>query len=244
MILFRNENHVVAGMFQFTCHPTVLGIHNMKISSDLLGNVGKALDEKYNTIFITMQGACGDMGNRQYRQGNDENELWRVRDEVMKQINVFAEAETPMELKAGSVKTAEYTIHQTYDLDAMKAQLAEDEKKLAAAVTEDDKKLLWSGVRHMRRKIQSGGINVTLRSVIFHLGDLEMITIPGELFSTFGMEIKKNFNAPMRIVWGYANYSAGYIVEKDEFGKGYESMQTPFLQGEAELYVDHLIKSL
>lgn len=126
----------------------------------------------------------------------------------------------------------------------MKAQLAEDEKKLAAAVTEDDKKLLWSGVRHMRRKIQSGGINVTLRSVIFHLGDLEMITIPGELFSTFGMEIKKNFNAPMRIVWGYANYSAGYIVEKDEFGKGYESMQTPFLQGEAELYVDHLIKSL
>ena len=244
MILFRNENHVVAGMFQFTCHPTVLGIHNMKISSDLLGNIGKALDEKYNSIFITMQGACGDMGNRQYRQGNDENELWRVRDEVMKQVNVFAEAETPMELKAGSVKTAEYTIHQTYDLDAMKAQLAEDEKKLAAAVTEDDKKLLWSGVRHMRRKIQSGGINVTLRSVIFHLGDLEMITIPGELFSTFGMEIKKNFNAPMRIVWGYANYSAGYIVEKDEFGKGYESMQTPFPQGEAELYVDHLIKSL
>ena len=60
----------------------------------------------------------------------------------------------------------------------MKAQLAEDEKKLAAAVTEDDKKLLWSGVRHMRRKIQSGGINVTLRSVIFHLGDLEMIHHP------------------------------------------------------------------
>ena len=72
MILFRNENHVVAGMFQFTCHPTVLGIHNMKISSDLLGNIGKALDEKYNSIFITMQGACGDMGNRQYRQGNNE----------------------------------------------------------------------------------------------------------------------------------------------------------------------------
>ena len=74
-------------------------------------------------------------------------------------------------------------------------------------------------------------LDVYKRQVIFHLGDLEMITIPGELFSTFGMEIKKNFNAPMRIVWGYANYSAGYIVEKDEFGKGYESMQTPFLQG-------------
>lgn len=184
------------------------------------------------------------MGNRQYRKGNDENELWRVRDEVMKQVDVFAETETPMELKVDSVKTTEYTIHQTYDLDAMKAQLAEDEEKLANAVTEDDKKLLWSGVCHLKRKIASGGVNVTLRSVIFHLGDLEIITIPGELFSTFGMEIKKHFEAPMRIVWGYANYSAGYIVEKEEFGKGYESMQTPFPQGEAELYVDHLIQSL
>ena len=244
MILFRNENHVVAGMFQFTCHPTVLGIHNMKISSDLLGNVGKALDEKYNSIFITMQGACGDMGNRQYRQGNNEKELWRVRDEIMEQIDIFAETETPMELKVDAVKTAEYTVHQAYDIDAMKVQLAEDEKKLAAAVTEDDKKLLWSGVRHLKRKIAAGGVNATLRSVIFHLGDLEIITIPGELFSTFGIEIKKHFHAPMRIVWGYANYSAGYIVEKDEYGKGYESRSTPFPQGEAELYVDHLIKSL
>ena len=99
-------------------------------------------------------------------------------------------------------------------------------------------------MRHLKRKIAAGGVNATLRSVIFHLGDLEIITIPGELFSTFGMEIKKHFHAPMRIVWGYANYSAGYIVEKDEYGKGYESRSTPFPQGEAELYVDHLIKSL
>ena len=48
----------------------------------------------------------------------------------------------------------------------------------------------------------------------------------------------------LRIVWGYANYSAGYIVEKDEFGKGYESMSTPFPQGEAEKYVEQLIEEL
>lgn len=128
-----------------------------------------------------MQGACGDMGNRQYRQGNNEKELWRVRDEIMEQIDIFAETETPMELKVDAVKTAEYTVHQAYDIDAMKVQLAEDEKKLAAAVTEDDKKLLWSGVRHLKRKIAAGGVNATLRSVIFHLGDLEIITIPGRV---------------------------------------------------------------
>ena len=85
---------------------------------------------------------------------------------------------------------------------------------------------------------------MTLRSVIFHLGDLDVVTIPGELFSTFGLQIKEKLAAPMKIIWGYANYSAGYIVEKDEFGKGYESMSTPFPQGEAELYVQHIIDDL
>ncbi len=244
MILFRNENHVAAGIFNFTCHPTVLGIHNMKLSSDLLGNVGKALDEKYNSIFITMQGACGDMGNRQYRRGNDEKELWRVRDEIMEQVDRFGETEIPMDLKPVEIRTSQYTVRHQYDRDAIRMQIEEDQKKLDAAVTEDDRKLLWSGIRHLKRKMEAGGVDVTLRSVIFHLGDLDVVTIPGELFSAFGLQIKEKLAAPMKIIWGYANYSAGYIVEKDEFGKGYESMSTPFPQGEAELYVQHIIDDL
>ena len=244
MILFRNQNHVAAGLFQMTCHPTVLGIHNMKISSDLLGNVGKALDAKYNTTFITMQGACGDMGNRQYRQGNDEKELWRVRDEIMAQVDQFAQNETPMKLHTPTAKAVAYTVHYDYDTDAIAAQIEEDQKKLDAAVTEDDKKLLWSGIRHLKRKMKAGGVNVTLRSVIYHMGDLDLVTIPGELFSTFGLQMKEKMQASMRIVWGYANYSAGYIVEKDEFGKGYESMSTPFPQGEAEQYVQYIMDEI
>lgn len=244
MILFCSDNHVAAGIFQFTCHPTVLGIHNMKISSDLLGNIGKSLDDKYNSVFITIQGACGDMGNRQYRKGNDEKELWKVRDEIMSQISVFEKTRVPIKLKTESIKTSEYTICGSYDLNSLKQQLAQDEKKLASATTEDEKKLLWSGIRHLKKKLVCGGVNTALKSVIYHLGDLEIVTIPGELFSTFGMEIKSHLEAPVRMIWGYANYSAGYIVEKNEFGKGYESMQTPFPKGEAELYVSHLIQDL
>lgn len=244
LILFRNENHVVAGIFHFSCHPTVLGIHNMKISSDLLGNVGKALDERYQTTFITMQGACGDMGNRQYRQGNDERELWRVRDQIMDQIREMGQEERPMELKVQGVKTMDYHIRHTYDKEALRAQIEEDQKKLDAAADEDQKKLLWSGIRQMKRKMEQGQVDVTLESQIFHLGDLEIATVPGELFSTFGMTMKENMKAPVRLVWGYANYSAGYIVEKDEFGKGYESMSTPFPQGEAEEYVEQMVKKI
>ena len=124
-------------------------------------------------------------------------------------------------------------------LQELKRQL-EGERKL----TEDEKKLLWSGIRHMKRKLEKGSVDVTLKTVIYHLGDLDVVTVPGELFSGFGLQIKAAMEAPMRIVWGYANYSAGYIVERDEYGKGYESMQTPFPQGEAELYVRQIIDDL
>lgn len=244
MILFRSEGHVAAGIFNFSCHPTVLGIHNMKISSDLLGNIGKALDEKYKTTFITMQGASGDMGNRQYRKGNDEKELLRVRDEVMSQIDRFAETELPCHLAAGPVKTLEYTVRHVYNKDQIMAQIRENEKNLEAAVTEDSKKLLWSGIRQLKQKLEKGSIDVTLKTIIFRMGDLDMVTIPGELFSAFGMQIKESMDAEMRIVCGYANYSVGYIVEQDEYGKGYESMSTPFPQGEAEQYVKKIIGSL
>lgn len=244
LILFRNENHVAAGMFHFTCHPTVLGIHNMKISSDLLGNIGKALDEKYQTTFITLQGACGDMGNRQYRQGNDEQELRRVRDEIMAQLDMLGQKEKPLELKTDKVDTMEYHIRHTYDKKELEAQIEEDQKKLDNTSDEDQKKLLWSGIRRLKQKMAQGQVDISLCSQFFRLGDLEIATVPGELFSTFGMAVKEHMKAPVRLVWGYANYSAGYIVEKDEFGKGYESMSTPFPRGEAEEYVEQMIKKI
>lgn len=247
LVLFRNENHVVAGICSLTCHPTVLGIHNMKLSSDLLGNVGKALDERFHTTFLTVQGACGDMGNRQYRQGNDERELWRVRDSLMEQIGRIIQAEgaeKPLALEVCQVKTASYTVRYSYDLELLKQQIAEEQKKLDAAVTEDERKLLWSGIRHMGEKLAAGGVDQTLTSCICHLGDLDILSVPGELFSAFGLRIKEHMKAPVKIIWGYEHYSAGYIVEAGEYGKGYESVSTLFPQGEAEQYVQHLINSL
>lgn len=247
LIQFRSAGHVAAGIFQFACHPTVLGINNMKLSSDLIGNVGNALDTLYQTTFLTMQGACGDMGNRQYRQGNDERELRRVRDALMEQLREAAlrpGAERPLRLEAGKVDSFVYRVQYKYDLELLRRQIAEGEKKLSAAVTEDERKLLWSGVNHQREKLEEGGVDVSLETILFHLGDLELVTVPGELFSTFGLRVKAAMKAPVRIVWGYANHVAGYIVEKDEYGKGYESMSTPFPQGEAERYVEEIIKNL
>lgn len=244
LILFRTPNHVAAGIFQMACHPTVLGIHNMKISSDLLGGLGKALDEKYHTIFITLQGACGDMGNRQYRQGNDEKELRRVQDGIWEQLESMADREMPVEMEPAAVKAVEYRAFCRYEAEALKRRIEEEEKKLEAASGEDERKLLWSGIRRLRQKLEEGGRQVCLKTILMKLGQVQVATIPGELFSAFGLRMKEAMEGPVRLVWGYANYSAGYLVEKEEFGKGYESMSTPLEPGQAEEYVETIIREL
>lgn len=244
MILFRTPNHVAAGIFHFSCHSTILGIHNMKISSDFLGGIGRELDEKYQTIFITMQGAAGDMGNRQFRKGNDEQELVRVKEELMAQIGQLALKETPIYLQAGKTKTAVYDIDRQYDLKLLQKQLDEYQIRLDSAESEDERKLLWSGIRKINEKIEQRSVKISLNSVFYNFGDLEIVTIPGELFSDFGMQLKESMAARVKLVWGYSNYSVGYLVTQAEFGKGYESMSTPLLKGDAETYVQHLRKLL
>ena len=73
---FKNEDKVVAGLCNFTCHSTVLGPQNLKVSSDLAGYVARACEKQWGVYPVIAIGAAGDMSNRHYRQGNDLNELW------------------------------------------------------------------------------------------------------------------------------------------------------------------------
>lgn len=247
IILFRSQNHVAAGIFHFSCHPTVLGMYNRKISSDLLGGIGKALDKKYNTNFITIQGASGDMGNRQFRQGNDEKELHRVIDAVMEQVDQIADAEgaeKPFDILDGVTDLFDYQVEIHYDKEDLQRQLDETRAKLSHAETEDQRKLWGSGVLKLEQKIKTGKTTVQLPSFHISLGDLEFVTIPGELFSAFGEQIKKSMHGKICLIWGYANYNGGYLVEKQEFGKGYESLSTQLLPGYAEIYVEKIIERI
>ncbi len=84
--LVKEDDSVLAMMINMSCHPTVLGAQNYLISADLFGAIRTAMAKACDCEVFMMQGAAGDMGNRQYRQGNDENELIRMRDGIVPQL--------------------------------------------------------------------------------------------------------------------------------------------------------------
>ncbi len=81
----------------------------------------------------------------------------------------------------------------------------------------------------MKRKLEKGSVDVTLKDCDHHLGDLDVVTVPGgAVLRLWASDQGSHGRRPVRIVWGYANYSAGYIVEQDEYGKGLRACKTPF----------------
>ena len=81
-----------------------------------------------------------------------------------------------------------------------------------------------------KEKAVCGGVNTALKSVIYHLGDLEIVTIPGELFSTFGMEIKSHLKAPVRMIWDMQTTAPAILWKRMSLEKAMKVCRHLFLK--------------
>ena len=239
LIVFKNEKDVEAAIVNIACHPTVLGAQNLQISSDLLGYISRGVKERLGVYPLMMQGASGDMSNRNYRQGHDAQELTRTGEGILAQL--FAGEElTPLILSEPVVE--EYHWETTYPVDkeALKALQAQIKQQMSTEEDYDKHKILLSSVYAIDLKLKKEEINACFNGAIIRLGDMEICKQPGEMFSRFGMKIKAASKAKLPLIWGYADDYGGYLPDAGEYGKTYESMMSPMPKGASEEITDDL----
>lgn len=246
---FKDGDEVLGNLVQFACHGTVLGPDNYLISSDIQGRIRDFFNEYYGGESYVMQGASGDMGNRQYRRGNDAAELERTAKEFSLQL-------TDLEfvrIQADPLKIKDYSYSMDYEFDLSEIETRfennkERIEKLDPAVPgqKDEIKLLeteqiWYDYL-LKNGLDKGSLD--FYGKIIRLGELNIITCPCELSSIFAIRIKKYFKSRKLIVWPYTYYSNGYLIQKEEFGKSFESSLSMMKAGQAEEYCDYLIEKL
>ena len=239
LIVFKNEKAVEAAIVNIACHPTVLGAQNLQISSDLLGYISRGVKERLGVYPLMMQGASGDMSNRNYRQGHDAQELTRTGEGILAQL--FAGEElTPLILSEPVVE--EYHWETTYPVDkeALKALQAQIKQQMSTEEDYDKHKILLSSVYAIDLKLKKEEINACFNAAIIRLGDIEICKQPGEMFSRFGMKIKAASKAKLPLIWGYADDYGGYLPDAGEYGKTYESIMSPMPKGASEEITDDL----
>ena len=243
IVEFIHDDHPVASWLNITCHPTVLGPQNLYVSADLAGYLCRGIQKKTGVYPLFMQGAAGDISNRLYRQGNDYAELIRVGEGILEQW--FKQDDYSSLTMDHLVKTT-YDFKQTFypDMDQKRQRVNDIQLKIDTAKTFDEKKVYTSALAAAKANVDINEYTLDLHCVIYKMDDVCILSIPAELFNQFGVAIKKAMAVPCPIIWGYSNYSVGYLVDQEEYGRSFESACSDIPKGTTELIVDGIIDTI
>lgn len=243
IVKFENSQQTIASFMNFPCHGTVLGSQNLLLSADLPGAIRAQLEKAYDTTMCVFIGAAGDMGNRQYRQESTPKELDRTSTGIVNQILEKMEYQ-PISLEGLQVYPYEYVIDYVRSMEDTKAEIMKIEQELASDIPYSRRQLLTSGLAIQKgHLLEDAHVVVSLKGAIIDTKDAMFVTIPAELFNRFGLEMKQAVDKQV-FVFGYTNYSIGYMVEESEWGKNYESMASSIQKGDPEKYTKFIVERM
>lgn len=221
------DGHAVGAMQNFNCHATVVGPTNRLLTTDVQGAVRMELADWIGVVPYIFTGASADLGNRQFRKGNDFAELRRVANGIAGEI--MKASFSPIELDAPKVST--FTHHVCYENEQFypgyKKQLAEVEEVLANNPSFDEKKLADTEKMMLEQQLERHHVEFDIKMTTIDFGGLVLVSFPGELASDLGATVKSSFSGRKTLVIGYANDYHGYFVPARDFGgTSYESYVT------------------
>ncbi len=243
LIRFINpQDKTVAAWLNFNCHATVVGPQNMLLTADLIGAIRERAQKQLGIAPLTFTGASGDISNRQYRQGNDFAELDRVADGLWAQMSSQLDF-TPIHLNLENIESYEYRIACN-----PQDQKEDYERYLAAALkvledpnsTFDERKMAITEKLLSEDRLKMEWIDFAVKGKVLHLEDLTIVTFPGELACTFGLQLKAKKKTPYFLMAGYTEDYQGYFIEQEEYGRTYETKASMTPKGETEKIIQRI----
>ena len=182
-------------LMDFPCHPEVLWEHNPQITSDYPASLRRTVEAETGAACIFFSGALGGM----------------MTPDV--QDHSFAEAETMgitlAQAGLAILRSAESATHPAlrFTHHAFTAKLQNPLFKIAI------RRGLLPEPRDRRGR-------VTSETNLIQIGDLWLVTVPGELLPKLGLAIKDKLSAagaPVTGIIGLANDELGYILPKEDY---------------------------
>ncbi|HIZ45482.1 MAG TPA: hypothetical protein IAA19_00440 [Candidatus Olsenella pullistercoris] len=248
VLRLRAEDGTVAGaMLNFNCHATVVGPFNRYLTTDVMGGVRARVADWVGCVPYTFTGASADLGNRQFRRGNDFAELERVSCGIASAIMEGAEF-APVELVEPGISSFSRRVSYNNEdyFDQYRAQLADVTAVLDDPETGfDERKLADTERQLLESQLSIHDVDFTIKMRTIDFGGVVFVTFPGELASDLGVRVKEAFGDRVAIVIGYANDYQGYFVPEGDFGgTSYESYVTKMPRGGIERVLDEYEESL
>jgi hypothetical protein len=200
----------------------------------------------HQPVIIFANGAAGDVSTRYTRKGQSIDEVERVGAGLAAAagvaLNTAGRVLGPIRYARKHVRVSPRSLDRPRR--PMRASNDGRNKELTAAERRREETRM-QGASLLRRLTEVGPehIQSSLDIEAWALGDLAIVSIPGELFASLGARITGASPSPT-IVLGYANGYVGYLADDDAYANGtYEALASPFAAGTGE-YVGKVARDL
>ena len=231
----------VAVLFDYACHPTVLGPDNLLLSADWVGatrtHLRRNLSPELPVVFL--QGCAGDQSTRFHRQVQSVDELHRLGALVGEAI-LAALPGTPVDPGAIVLQREDVTLTtrspDDHDLHTAGPTEVPDDR-----VGPDDARRLMASLSEGRRaRLATIDADLPAEMVLplslVRVGDRQWLHTSVELYSAAGQRIRRA--APTARVIGYADGYHSYLADPTTVETNqYEAMSSYFDPEQTERFV-------
>jgi len=214
----RGEQGVIGIVYNYSCHPVVMGAANLLVSGDWVHFANERIAEANpGAIPLFLQGSAGNLNPVNtplvgFVPVHTFDDCKLIGDQVGNAVVDLARRAVPVH-DPGDIRAIESTIEIPAD-DADKAEI----------------------FTFADGKVSNNDYVVTSSVQAIRFDDVAFMGIPGELFSEIGIRIKKEAPFGHVFVVGYANDYIGYIPTKENYiAGGYEATMMALGEGEGEI---------
>jgi neutral ceramidase len=223
----EQEGRPVAALVNFALHPAILAGDNWLYSSDFPGCMAECLGRLSGNglIPIFVNGCCGNVNHVDYSdrtQGRGYQMIQRVgyllgvaAREALDGAVPLARGGLSLSREKVRLKRLKITKDQ-YQWAAEVIRQAQDHPAHGQVdgLPDEHYARLWSEMYHHKEEDDCAEV------CALRIGDLGIVTLPGEMFCEFGLEIKKRSAARHTLVIELANDALGYFPTQEAFQQG------------------------
>jgi hypothetical protein len=195
-----DDGKPLGSLVHFGCHPEVMFGENHQITADYPGEALKVVEAETGATAVFFNGALGGMVTPDIRGERSFAEVKRVGEGVGAAALAAIRAARPV---AG---------------DALRVR-----RKSFRIPCENDRFRLLHGLRVIDGRMEGNDIVTDLSRI--DLGEVRMVTCPGEVLPRPALELKPQIGGPAPLILALGEDELGYILDPADWGKklyGYE----------------------
>lgn len=260
MVRFVREGKDEIMMVNWQTHTAMVSSSGTSVTSDFVGPLRDRVEQELGVKCVFYQGACGNLSP--FSRIPEENTIntsgWPGAEKLGKAVAAYVvdayESEVFTKVTTGLVQKKRIVV--TGDVYKGDVGLLEGAKKVVEyhksspnniKTAEYAKQFGIETIYHAEAIIQNSVLpdKKTYELNIISIGDVAFTTLPMEFFDTTGMQIKDGSPFEMTVLLGYSCGKGKYVadIEAAQNG-GYESYNTYFAHGTAEIAVGHYLDAL